>query len=105
MVQKPEKLFYSTWTYKKLETLFGLPHFYLTKDYLFLLIRQEKCIKNYILKELPNNETLLNSTFQQQVDKISVEDPLSTYKAFVPFGTHFVKSFSEGDVVFQVHIE
>ncbi|XP_065201155.1 torso-like protein [Planococcus citri] len=102
LANRTSKLFASTWRLKQLEILFGIPQFYLMNQFAFLLIRQEKCSTKVILKNLPENETSLNSTFQQMVESINPPETITIYPTFLNFGTHFVKSFSVGDVIFQV---
>lgn len=103
-VEKPGKLFFSTWRYKDLQLLFGVPQFYLMNDYLYLLIRQEKCVNYVTLKSLPENETMLNSDFVRELQNLTADSTMEVAEFMAEFGSHFTRSFTIGDVIFQVRL-
>lgn len=93
------------WPMSSLAEFIGLPHTHFTKHYSFLVVKNQRCIKHFRRHNIPPDNTMLDAKLTNAIQNITYQNGASVFNFVSHFGSHYVRSFSVGAVLYQVSFE
>lgn len=104
-IKDVRNVFTMFWPMSSLAEFIGLPHTHFAKHYSFLVVKNQRCIKHFRLHNTPPDNTVLDEKLKNAIQNITYQNGASVFNFVSHFGSHYVRSFSVGAVLYQVSFE